>query len=88
MIKGVNKQVLEVTHPESPYFDRVLFFVSANGAETDEEKLRGAAQKIVSSAQKPPKTRRTKEQILLNVIYTICGIGAGAVLMLVLSTVI
>ena len=27
MIKGVNKQVLEVTNTENPYFEKIIFFV-------------------------------------------------------------
>ena len=26
MIKGVSKQVLEVTNPENPYFEKIVFF--------------------------------------------------------------
>ena len=27
MLKGINKQILEVTNTESPYFERIVFFV-------------------------------------------------------------
>ncbi len=35
MIKGVNKQVLEITNTENPYFERIVFFVKPEykGAE-------------------------------------------------------
>lgn len=30
MLKGVNKQVVEITNPESPYFEKVIFLLSLN----------------------------------------------------------
>ncbi len=88
MIKGVNKQVLEVSNPESPYFDRVLFFVSADGSSADGEKLKNEANKIVSSAQKPPRTRRSKKDVFVGGALAACGVGAGAALALALSVII
>ena len=88
MIKGVNKQVLEVSNPESPYFDRVLFFVSADGTSADGEKVKDEAKKIVASAQKPPRSKRSKKDVLIGASLTACALAAGAVLMLVLSVMI
>ena len=85
MIKGINRQILEVTNPESPYFDKILFFVSADGGAASEEKLRGEAKSIASQVKKPPKNRKSKKEIWLNAVYIACGIGAGAVLSLVFS---
>ena len=33
MIKGVSKQVLEVTNPENPYFEKIVFFVKPSTPE-------------------------------------------------------
>lgn len=30
MIKGVNKQVLEVTNTENPYFEKIIFLLNLN----------------------------------------------------------
>ncbi len=30
MVKGVNKQIIEVNNPESPYFDRAVFYLKPN----------------------------------------------------------
>ena len=35
MIKGVSKQVLEVTNPENPYFEKIVFFVKPQYARED-----------------------------------------------------
>lgn len=40
MIKGVNKQVLEVTNTENPYFEKIIFFVKPEYVNADREKLK------------------------------------------------
>ena len=57
MIKGINKQILEVTNTESPYFEKIIFFVTPKGLASDEKTLRAEAEKISRSAKKPPKSR-------------------------------
>ncbi|MBR0413222.1 MAG: hypothetical protein IJI47_06625 [Eubacterium sp.] len=88
MIKGINRQILEVTNPESPYFDKILFFVSSDGATAGEEKLHGEAQSIARQIKKPPKNKRTKKEVFLTALYIACGIGAGTVMTFVLSAVL
>ena len=84
MIKGINKQILEVTNPESPYFEKIIFFVTPKGLAADEKSLRREAEKISKSAKKPPKGRKTPREALLTALYILLGIGAGAAI----STVI
>lgn len=88
MIKGVNKQVLEVTNPESPYFDKIIFFVSADGSAQSEEKIKNEAQSVASQLRKPPKTKLSKKDKILGFMFAACGIGAGAALMFALSAII
>lgn len=33
MIKGVNKRIIEINHPESPYFERAVFYLKPNVRE-------------------------------------------------------
>ena len=40
MIKGVNKQVLEVTNTENPYFEKIIFFVKPEYVNADREKIK------------------------------------------------
>ena len=88
MIKGINRQILEVTNPESPYFDKILFFVSGEGGAAGDEELKNEARKIAGQVRKPPKTKKSKKDRALNAVFVLCGIGAGAVLALVLGTFI
>ncbi len=88
MIKGVNRQILEVANPESPYFDRVLFFVSAQGGAASEEELTKAAQKIAADAGRPPQTRRSKKAKWRGALYALLGVGAVGALALALHAMI
>ena len=65
MIRGVNKQVVDVTEPDSAYFERVLFFVKPEFSGLGEGALRGKAEALlrglaggrVAKAKKPGGNR-------------------------------
>ena len=50
MIKGVNRQVIEITQTKCEYFEKVLFFVKPEYAATSEGTLRERASLIADSA--------------------------------------
>ncbi len=50
MIKGVNKQVVDVTEPDSAYFERVLFFVKPEFSGLGESVLRRKADLLLHDA--------------------------------------
>lgn len=76
MIKGVNKQVLEVTNTDNPYFERIIFFVKPEYGNEDRAKLKKEAESFAKTAGKPPKSRRSKREICY--IVTQCALCAGA----------
>jgi len=88
MIKGINRQILEVTNPESPYFDKILFFVSGDCEIKSEKQLKKEAEKIAAEVKKPPKTKKSKKDIVMNAVYVIFGLGAGVATAIILSTII
>lgn len=88
MIKGINKQILEVTNPESPYFEKIIFFVRPQGQKTDEEKLKAEALKISKQITKPPRQKKTAKQILQTVALFVLGIGAGVSTALILNIIL
>lgn len=77
MMKGVSKQILEVTNTENPYFEKIIFFVKPEHSSTDYAKLKKEAEAVAAVAQKPPKLRLTKKQILrtiaASVLFTLAG---------------
>ncbi len=56
MIKGVNRQVVEITQTDCEYFERILFLVKPEFAAVSEGKLRERAS-LMSAAGKPPASR-------------------------------
>ena len=51
MIKGVNKQVVDVAEPDSAYFERVLFFVKPEFSGLSESALRGKADLLLKNTE-------------------------------------
>ena len=64
MIKGVHRQMIEVTHTGSPYFERA-FLVVREGTLPAEEKLRHLADKVVEQAADYAALRRRRRQLWL-----------------------
>lgn len=60
MIKGVNRQMVEVSQTGSEYFERILFIVKPEYAGVHEAKLREQASRITDSAGAPPITKKKK----------------------------
>lgn len=88
MIKGINKQILEVTNPESPYFEKIIFFVRPQSQSAEDSVLKSEAEKITLEMKKPPKSRRSKTQILSTVLFLFLGIGAGIATSVILGQII
>lgn len=82
MIKGVNRQVVEVTQTQCEYFEKILFFVKPEFAAVSEGKLRERANKIAEGTGAPPPTKIRRNRLLLlaklaaaaSVGAAICGI--------------
>ena len=87
MIKGINKQILEVTNTDSPYFEKIIFFVRPESMRLDEKLLKGAAEKISLEA-KPPKSRKSLRHRLGAAAFSAFGISAGVALTYILMHVI
>ncbi len=63
MIKGINRQVVEITETQCEYFERVLFFVKPEFSAVSEGDLKERASVIAQSAGMPPATRLRKNRI-------------------------
>ena len=81
MIKGVHRQMIEVTHTGSPYFERA-FLVVRGEAAVEEEKLHRMAQKVVEQAGTYAGLRRQKwRQALRRGTFALLCSGGGAAMM-------
>jgi hypothetical protein len=80
MIKGVNRQVVEVRETGCDYFERIIFFVKPEYASISEGKIRERASLIAGATPLPPPTK-TKDNKLTGVLKillgTLCGLAAG-----------
>ncbi len=87
MIKGVNRQVVEITQTQCEYFERVLFFIKPEYSAVSEGDLRERATIIAQSAGMPPAARLRKNRIrlVLSLSAAACSgaIISGAIFMLV-----
>ncbi len=88
MIKGVNKQILEVTNTENPYFERIIFFVKSEYKNEDRKKLQKEAEAVAAAAQKPPRTRISAKQVTRIIISSALFTLAGFALSFLINTFI
>lgn len=64
MIKGVNKQFIEVSDTGSRYFERALLVVRPEFSSVPYERLRGEAKKAIGRMGEPETARRAQAKNL------------------------
>ena len=87
MIKGVNRQVVEVRETGCDYFERIIFFVKPEYASLSEGKIRERASLIAGGTPLPPPTK-TKDSRLTGLLKILLGTLSGLVLGLAISFLI
>lgn len=79
MIKGINRQVVEVKDTGSDCFERILFFIKPEYVGVSEGKIRERAGMIAKGATLPPPTRLKKSR--MNEILKIAlGVFSGVII--------
>lgn len=69
MLKGVNKQVLEINETQNGFFEKAIFFVKPEYSGMGEGRLRESARKEIENAGKPPvRSYRYKNDKIKNVV--------------------
>lgn len=84
MIKGINRQVVEVTETGCEYFEKIMFFVKPEYISVSESKIRERAGKIASGAGAPPITKVKKSkvsEVLKTALFFLCGAVVTLVVM-------
>ena len=87
MIKGVNRQIIEVMDTGNPYFERALLVVRPGYTDTEPTRLREEAQRMLRKAGgyaglKRQRRRRYLKAALYGVAAGCVGALAGALLSL------
>ena len=79
MIKGVNRQMIEVTHTGSPYFERAFLVVRGGGDLPGTESLHRMAEKVVQQADTYAGLRRQRRRHWQQrLVYGLACAGGGA----------
>lgn len=85
MIKGINRQVLEVRDTGNECFERILFFVKPEYAGLSEGKIRERAGIAAKGASQPPLTKIRKSRLTeaLKVgLSMLTGVAVGIIISL------
>ena len=81
MIKGINRQVVEVSETDCDYFEKIMFFVKPEYVTLSENKLRESASKIAHSTGAPVQTRQKRNRFFeVTKIVLSCLVGAAIAL--------
>ena len=82
MIKGVNKQVLEICETQNGFFEKAIFFVKPEYSGMGEGRLKESAKKEIENAGKPPvrsykyKNERIKNIFIITAVF-VTGVVVG-----------
>ncbi len=77
MIKGVNRQIIEVMDTGNAYFERAMLVVRPGFTDTEAGRLREEAQKLLRRAGGYTGLKRQRR--LRTIRATLFGLGTGAV---------
>lgn len=88
MIKGVNKQVVDVSETGSEYFERALFFVNPKYYGITDGKLKEKAQSLMGTAGTPPKNKKLEKKIRLKIALTAAASAAAGSIVTLFTTLV
>ncbi len=89
MIKGINRQMIEVTHTGSPYFERAFLVVRADSSQPSNETLRQMAQKVVQQGDPYAGLRRQRARLWARrAVWSAVCAAAGAGLLWLIQTIL
>ncbi len=88
MIKGVNKQVVEIIETGNEYFEKAIFFVRPEYSGLGEGKLREKAHSAIDKTVSPPKgkykAKETGFPLALKLLAAAMGGGTITAILLLL----
>ncbi|WP_294411904.1 hypothetical protein [uncultured Ruminococcus sp.] len=75
MVKGVNKNIIEINNPDSIYFEKAVLYVRPNVTVFPEAVRRKETERLLNRLlpdKKTGKGRRIKRFIILSLISDLC----------------
>lgn len=88
MIKGVNRQIIEVTDTGNCYFERALLVVRPNCADLESDRLHEEARRLVTAAGGYAGLRRNKRRSNRRALLLAAACGLGGMLLGLLGTLL
>lgn len=86
MVKGVNKRVVEVNHPDCDCFDKAVFYVSADKSHLSERELAEEARRYLESLGLPRRPslleRMAGAKLLLILLAALAAAAVACALIL------
>lgn len=79
MLKGVSRQIVEITQTENPYFERVFLVVRPTCREVPSQQLDKAAHRFLQQQSPHSGLKRAKRhQAWQRLVFFLIGSGLGA----------
>lgn len=89
MLKGVNRQVVEISQPESKYFEKIILFVKPEFSRLTEARLLRLAGAALPGETLPPMIQKSRGKMrLLSFLRAAGYAGVGAGLMALLQALL
>ena len=86
LIKGVNKQVLEITETQNSFFEKAIFFVKPEYMGLSEGKLREHAKNELETTGKPPKRSiKSRPRPTRAAVISAATLAAGIIIGLIIA---
>ncbi len=79
MIKGVNRQIIEINNTGNLYYEKALLIVKPEFASAQQQLLEREAMKLMRTMDAPSSYKR-KSRIVLKLAFTLaCALGGGVI---------
>ena len=79
MLRGVNRQIIEVNDMQSPYFERAIFFVRPDCGEASEHRLHEqAVDWLADVSPTPVRMRRRKRRLSRRALWLFFWLAVAA----------
>lgn len=78
MIRGINRQIIDVQETGSSYYERAYFVVKPEFASAQQQLLEKEARKILKSIDAPSQMKRFHSKLACAIrLFASAGVGAG-----------
>ncbi len=77
MVKGVNKKIIEINHPDSLYFERAVFYLKPGITQLPQQLSRNDADALIQEASPAAMPRKHAWLRTIALMLLSCAVTAG-----------